>query len=41
MLPIYSELYKPNYRRIKKVINRALIVDLLFYGIVAIAGYSS
>ena len=41
MLPIYSELENPIYRRIKKVINRALIVDFSFYAVIALAGYFS
>ena len=30
ILPVYSELVRPNYRRIKKVVHRALIVDFIF-----------
>lgn len=41
MLPIYSEIYKPNYRRVKKVIDRAISIDLTFYAIISIAGYAS
>lgn len=41
LLPIYSELYQPNYRRVKKVINRALIVDLTFYMLIALTGFFS
>ena len=41
LLPIYSELVRPDYRRIKKVINRSLTVDYLFYLIIATAGYCS
>ena len=41
LLPIYSELVTPNYRRIKKVVYRALILDAFFYYLVAGAGYFS
>ena len=41
LLPIYSELVNPNYRRIKKVVFRALLTDALFYFFVAGAGYFS
>lgn len=41
MLPIYSELVEPNHRRIKKVINRAILIDLTFYLTIALAGYFS
>ena len=41
LLPIYSELVAPNYRRIKKVIMRALAIDIVFYILIAGAGYLS
>ena len=41
LLPIYSELVAPSYRRIKKVVYRALTVDAIFYFFVAGAGYLS
>ena len=41
LLPIYSELVNPNYRRISKVIKRALLVDLIFFMLMASAGYFS
>jgi len=41
LLPIYSELVDPSYRRIKKVINRSITVDVLFYFIIACAGFFS
>lgn len=41
LLPIYSELVDPNYRRISKVINRAISVDFFFYFLIAIMGYFS
>ena len=41
LLPIYSELVNPNYRRIKKVITRSLTVDLIFFVLMACAGYFS
>ena len=41
LLPIYSELVAPDYRRIKKVVYRALILDCVFYYVIASAGYFS
>ena len=41
LLPVYSELVAPSYRRIKKVVYRALILDAIFYYCVASAGYFS
>lgn len=41
MLPIYSELVNPNEKRIKKVVSRSLLVDLVFYLSIATAGYFS
>jgi hypothetical protein len=41
LLPIYSELVNPEYRRVVKVIDRAIAVDLFFYMTIAIAGYLS
>ena len=41
LLPIYSELIQPEYRRISKVIDRAISVDVMFYLVVAVAGYLS
>lgn len=41
LLPIYSELVNPNEKRIKKVVSRSLLVDLLFYVSIALAGYFS
>ena len=41
IMPVYSELVKPNYRRIKKVIIRALLTDFVFYLLIANAGYFS
>jgi amino acid permease len=41
LLPIYSELQNPNYKRIKKVINRSIAIDFLFYLTIALAGYFS
>lgn len=41
MLPIYSELVNPVYRRVVKVIDRAIAVDLFFYATIAVAGYLS
>jgi hypothetical protein len=40
-LPIYSELINPNYRRIKKVVVRSLMIDCVAYATVAVAGYVS
>ena len=41
LLPIYSELVAPNYRRIKKVVNRSLAIDAFFYYLIASAGFFS
>ena len=41
LLPIYSELVNPNYRRIKKVVVRSLLIDFVAYSVVACAGYFS
>jgi len=41
LLPVYSELVKPNYQRISKIVHRALLVDALFYYCVACTGYFS
>lgn len=41
LFPIYSELVAPNYRRIKKVIVRAISIDFVFYALIAVAGYAS
>lgn len=41
LLPIYSELVAPDYRRIRKVITRALAIDIIFYILIAGAGYLS
>ena len=41
IMPVYSELVKPNYRRIKKVIIRALLTDFIFYLLISNAGYFS
>lgn len=41
LLPIYSELVNPSYARIKKVVVRSYIVDLIFYLTFATAGYFS
>jgi amino acid permease len=41
LLPIYSELIEPNYRRVTKVIDRAIAVDLTFYLTIALAGFFS
>lgn len=40
-MPVYSELIRPNYRRIKKIIHRAILVDFAFYMTIAVAGYFS
>jgi amino acid permease len=39
ILPIYSELVNPQYRRIKKVVVRSIFVDFLFYAVFAVCGY--
>uniref|UniRef100_A0A7S3MZG2 Amino acid transporter transmembrane domain-containing protein n=1 Tax=Strombidium inclinatum TaxID=197538 RepID=A0A7S3MZG2_9SPIT len=41
LLPIYSELVNPSYKRIRKVINRSISVDFFFYFVIAAAGYFS
>jgi amino acid permease len=41
LIPIYSELVNPNERRIKKIISRSIIVDIVFYLSIALAGYFS
>ena len=41
LLSIYSELLNPGYRRIGKVINRAIAIDFFFYATISIAGYLS
>jgi sodium-coupled neutral amino acid transporter 3 len=39
ILPIYSELVNPSYKRIRKVIYRSLIIDFLFYFWLTSCGY--
>jgi amino acid permease len=41
LLPIYSELVNPNEKRIKKIISRSVLVDVMFYVTIALAGYFS
>lgn len=41
MLPIYSELVAPSYKRISKVVHRAIAVDCLFYLLIGVVGYFS
>jgi len=41
LMPVYSELVKPNYQRISKIVHRALFVDAIFYYTIACAGYFS
>lgn len=41
LFPIYSELSAPNRKRMNKVIKRSILVDALFYLVVAIPGYLS
>mmetsp|Transcript_47666 Transcript_47666/g.34917 ORF Transcript_47666/g.34917 Transcript_47666/m.34917 type:complete len:152 (-) Transcript_47666:550-1005(-) len=41
VLPIYSELVNPNPRRIKKVVNRSVFIDIFFYMLISCAGYFS
>jgi amino acid permease len=40
-MPVYSELVNPNFRRIKKVIFRSMITNMVFYMIIAVSGYMS
>jgi len=41
LLPIYSELVRPSYKRIKKVVVYSLFTDFLVYAVVSTAGYFS
>ena len=41
LMPVYSELVRPNYRRIHKIVVRALLTDMFFYYLIACAGYFS
>ena len=41
LLPVYSELVRPDYRRISKIVTRALLSDFIFYLVIASAGYFS
>ena len=41
LLPVYSELIRPNYKRINKIVSRAILLDLVFYVFIASAGYFS
>jgi amino acid permease len=41
LMPVYSELVRPSYRRIEKVVKRAIFVDFFFYILIACAGYFS
>ena len=41
LLSIYSELLNPGYKRIGKVINRAIAIDFFFYATISIVGYAS
>lgn len=41
LLPIYSELVRPSYRRIKKVVVYSLLTDFIVYAVVSTAGYFS
>jgi hypothetical protein len=40
-MPIYSELIAPDYRRITKVVDRAIFIDFFFYLTIAVFGYFS
>lgn len=41
LIPIYSELVNPSYTRIKKVVVRSFIIDMVIYIFVACACYFS
>jgi amino acid permease len=41
LIKIYSELAKRNVPHMFKIIDRAIIVELFFYGLIAIFGYLS
>ena len=41
LMPVYSELVRPNYSRISKIVYRALTVDFIFYVLIGASGYFS
>jgi len=41
LMPVYSELIRPNYKRINKIVSRAILLDFVFYIFIASAGYFS
>ena len=41
VMPVYSELVNPNERRMKKVISRSVVIEMIFYFGIALAGYFS
>jgi len=41
LLPIFSELVRPSYKRIAKVVKYSLFTDFVVYSIVATCGYFS
>jgi len=41
LLPIYSELVRPNEKRMMKVVGRSLFIDCLFYAAIGLTGYFS
>jgi len=41
LLPVYSELVNPNFARIRKVIRRSILADMLFYMVIGVSGYLS
>lgn len=41
LIPIYSELVRPSYKRMSKVVTRSLTIDFLFYTAICSAGYFS
>ena len=41
LLPIYSELVRPSYNRIKKVVVYSFLIDFCAYALIATAGYFS
>ena len=41
LMPVYSELVRPNYSRISRIVWRALTVDFIFYVLIGASGYFS
>lgn len=41
LMPVYSELVNPNFRRINKIIQRSMMTNMVFYMVIAVCGYMS